>query len=327
MEKLGHLFLVGLFLFVGTFIRWDLAYAQKNPTILKAVCFLPKNNPLSVMTVEWANKVNNLFPGEVKIDYLGGPEVIPSVEQVEALRKGIIDINFNVGSYYAPQGAEFNSFQLTKLSPWDERKSGFYDFMVKAHEKVGAMYLGRWLHGAFYMYLKAPVKTSEELKGKKIRTGPLYVFFLNKLGAAPVSIKPSDVYTSLERGLVEGFCWPILGARDQGWTEVTKYVVDHPFYEGDGTILINQKKWNGLPELVRDKILKMMPDYEKEMVKYYDDAIAKEKDQMGKGGVKFIKLEPKDAERYTNLAYDAWWEFMMTKVPDLVPQLKKMTGN
>lgn len=316
-----------LFLCGGIFFFVQNASAQTSPTILKAACFLPKNNPLSVMTVEWVNRVNSMFPGEIKIEYLGGPEVIPSVEQVEALRKGILDINFNVGSYYAPQGAEFNTFQLTRISPWEERRSGFYDFMVKAHEKIGVMYMGRWLHGAFHMYLKAPIKSSEELKGKKIRTGPLYVFFLNKLGAAPVSIKPSDVYTSLERGLVEGFCWPILGARDQGWTEVTKYVVDHPFYEGDGTILINQKKWGSFPEPVKSKLLKMMPDYERDMVKYYDEAIAKEKDLMGKAGVKFIKLEPKDAEKYTNLAYEAWWEFMMTKVPDLVPQLKKMTGN
>lgn len=325
MKRSRYLSLGVIFLLCcGIFLVVQDASAQ---TTLKAASFLPKNNPLSVMIVEWVNRVNTMFPGEIKIDYLGGPEVIPSVEQVEALRKGILDINFNVGSYYAPQGAEFNTFQLTRISPWEERKSGFYDFMVKAHEKVGAMYMGRWLHGAFHMYLKAPIKSSEELKGKKIRTGPLYVFFLNKLGAAPISIKPSDVYTSLERGLVEGFCWPILGARDQGWTEVTKVVIDHPFYEGDGTILINQRKWGALPEPVRGKLLKMMPDYERDMVKHYDEAIAKEKNLMGKAGVKFIKLEPKDAERYTNLAYEAWWEFMTTKVPDLVPQLKKMTGN
>jgi TRAP-type C4-dicarboxylate transport system substrate-binding protein len=246
---------------------------------------------------------------------------------VEALKKGIIDIDFNVGSYYAPHGAEFNAFQLTRNTPLEQRKSGFYDFMVKAHEKIGVKYLGRWLHGGFYMYLKAPLKTVDEIKGKKIRTGPLYVFFLNKLGAAPVSIKPSDVYTSLERGLVEGFCWPILGARALGWTEICKNVIDQSFYEGDGTILFNMKKWDGLPDPVKDKILKWMPDYETDMVRYYDDAIAKEREVLVKGGVKFIKLEPKDAEKYTHLAYDAWWEFMMTKVPDLVPQLKRMTGN
>ena len=329
MKRRVYCLITVLLMGCGTFsmLYRNAVAAERKPTVLKAACFLPKNNPLSFMTVEWVNRVNNTFPREIKIEYLGGPEIIPSVEQVEALRKGIIDINFNVGSYYAPQGAEFNTFQLTKISPLEERKSGFYEFMVKAHEKIGAMYLGRWLHGAFYMYLKEPVKTLGEIKGKKIRTGPLYVFFLKKLGAAPVSIKPSDVYTSLQRGLVEGFCWPILGARDQGWIEAAKYVLDHPFYEGDGTILINQKRWAALPGSIRDKILKMMPDFEKDMVKHYDDVIAEEKDLMTKAGVKFIKLDSKEAEKYVDMAYDAWWEFMMTKVPDLVPKLKKMTGN
>ena len=97
--------------------------AADTPIVLKAVCFLPKTNPLSAMTVEWVNRVNTMFPGELKIEYRGGPETIPAVEQVEALRKGIIDINFNVGSYYAPQGAEFNAFQLSRISPMEERKS------------------------------------------------------------------------------------------------------------------------------------------------------------------------------------------------------------
>lgn len=303
------------------------AWAEKKPVVLKAVCFLPKTNALSAMTVEWVNRMNKMFPEDLKIEYRGGPEAIPSVEQVEALRKGIIDINFNVGSYYAPQGAEFNAFQLSKLTPAEERKSGYYDYMVKAHEKIGARYLGRWLHGGFHMYLREPIKTVEDIKGKKIRTGPLYVFFLNKLGAAPVSIKPADVYTSLERGLVEGFCWPILGARQSGWTEICKVVIDHPFYEGDGTILMNAKKWEGLPAPVKEKILKEMPGFEMEMVKYYDQEIAKERELMIKGGARFVKLEPHETEKFMTLAYDAWWEFMMTKVPDQVPKLKKMTGN
>ena len=327
MRRFLSCLLIASLLSASAFLTCEAAFAQKKPVVLKAVCFLPKNDPLSAMTVEWVNRVNHMFPDELKIEYLGGPEIISSVEQVEALKKGIIDIDFNVGSYYAPHGAEFNAFQLTRISPLEQRKSGFYDFMVRAHEKIGVRYLGRWLHGGFYMYLKNPIKSVEEIKGKKIRTGPLYVFFLNKLGAAPVSIKPSDVYTSLERGLVEGFCWPILGARGLGWTEICKNVIDQSFYEGDGTILFNTKKWEALPDPVKEKILKMMPGYETDMVNYYDDAIKKEKEVMVKSGVKFIKLEPEEAGKYTKMAYDAWWDFMMTKVPNLVPELKKMTGN
>jgi TRAP-type C4-dicarboxylate transport system substrate-binding protein len=320
------LLLVMFYCFAG-FAVGTSAAAGKDPIVLKAVCFLPKTHTLSAMTVEWVNRINAMFPNELKIEYRGGPETIPSIEQVEALRKGIIDINFNVASYYAPQGAEFNAFQLSKLTPMEERKSGFYDYMVKAHEKIGARYLGRWLHGGFHMYLKEPIKHIDELKGMKIRTGPLYVFFLNKLGASPVSIKPSDVYTALERGVAEGFCWPILGARESGWTEICKQVMDHPFYEGDGTILFNMKKWESLPAPVREKILQMMPQYEEDMVKYYDNAIMKERGLMEKAGCHFFKLEPKEAAKFTQMAYDAWWDFMMTKVPKLVPNLKKMTGN
>lgn len=327
MKRFVVFCLMILFFFFAFLPANDYALADKKPIVLKAVCFLPKTHTLSVMTVEWVNRMNAMFPEDLKIEYRGGPETIPAVEQVEALRKGIIDINFNVGSYYAPQGAEFNTFQLSKFTPLQERQSGFYDYMVKAHEKIGAQYVGRWLHGGFHMYLKTPVKSIAELKGKKIRTGPLYVFFLDKLGAAPVSIKPSDVYTSLERGLAEGFCWPILGARESGWTEACRYVIDHPFYEGDGTILFNKKKWDSLPADVREKISQAMPKFEEDMVKHYDDAIQKEREVMAKAGCEFYKLEAQEATKFTQLAYDAWWEFMMTKIPDQVPSLKKMTGN
>lgn len=327
MKRCIACFWVVLFIcFAGCAVGNSVA-AGKRPIVLKAVCFLPKTHVLSAMTVEWVNRMNAMFPEDIKIEYRGGPETIPSLEQVEALRKGIIDINFNVASYYAPEGAEFNAFQLSKLSPMQERESGFYEFMVKDHEKIGARYVGRWLHGGFHMYLKAPVKRLEELKGMKIRTGPLYVFFLDKLGAAPVSIKPSDVYTSLERGVAEGFCWPILGARDAGWTEVCKYVMDHPFYESDGTILINLKKWQSLPAPVREKMLQAMPKYEEDMVKHYDDAIIRERDLMQKAGCQFFQLDPEEATKFNQMAYDVWWNFMMTKIPKLVPELKKMTGN
>jgi TRAP-type C4-dicarboxylate transport system substrate-binding protein len=327
MKRTVICFLIACLLGSINFMAVGAAVADNGPVVLKAVCFLPKNNPLSAMTVEWVKQVNKMFPGKLKIEYLGGPEVIPSADQIEALRNGIVDIDFNVGSYYAPFDAAFNAFQLSKIGPLGERKSGLYDFMVKAHEKIGVRYLGRWLHGGFYMYLKKPVKTLQELQGMKIRTGPLYVFFLNKLGAAPVSIKPSDVYTSLQRGLVEGFCWPILGARKSGWTQICKYVIDDPFYEGDGTILMNYKKWEALPAPIRERILTWMPNFEKEMVVHYDNAINKEKALMVKEGAQFIKLDPPDNKKFIDMAYDAWWDFLKTKVPDLVPELRKMTGN
>ncbi len=41
---------------------------------------------------------------------------------------------------------------------------------------------------------------------------------------------PGEVYTALERGVVDGYGWPITGIFDLGWHEKTKYRVDPGFY-------------------------------------------------------------------------------------------------
>ena len=41
-----------------------------------------------------------ITPGELKLVYKGGPEVIRNTEQVEALRTGLIDIDYVAASYY-----------------------------------------------------------------------------------------------------------------------------------------------------------------------------------------------------------------------------------
>ena len=50
------------------------------------------------------------------------------------------------------------------------------------------------------------------------------------LGANVVTTPPGEVYTALERGVVDGYGWPILGIFDLGWQEKTKYRVDPGFY-------------------------------------------------------------------------------------------------
>jgi TRAP-type C4-dicarboxylate transport system substrate-binding protein len=95
-----------------------------DPIQLKAVGFLPKTHPIAVMTVEWVKRVNKALEGEVSVKYLGGPEITAPREQIQALKNGIFDINFNVTSYYAPLAPELNAFQLSKWTPMGGAESG-----------------------------------------------------------------------------------------------------------------------------------------------------------------------------------------------------------
>ena len=74
--------------------------ALAGEVTFKAVAFIPKNHPLMSQTIVWVDMINKELAGKVKINYIGGPEVIPGLQQVEAVRKGVIDIAFNPTAYY-----------------------------------------------------------------------------------------------------------------------------------------------------------------------------------------------------------------------------------
>ena len=50
---------------------------------------------------------------------------------------------------------------------------------------------------------------------------------------------PGEVYTALERGVVDGYGWPIGGIFDLNWQEKTKYRVDPGFYDAEVSLIMN----------------------------------------------------------------------------------------
>jgi len=303
--------------------------ASAKPQVLKAVSFLPKDHPLCKMIHVWVDRVNKDCKGEVQIDWVGGGEVIPGFDQAEALRNNTVQVIFTPTAYYAPLAPEVNAFTLSKLSMEEERKpGGFYDFMVDRHKKLGMMYIGTWLYDPFYLRINKPAKNLEDLKGIKMRTSALYDRFMKKLGMVPVTVKFGETYTALERGLVQGFGFATLGPRDWGWLKHCKYIIDIPFYTRQNTlILINLDVWNGLGKDVQKKITDITVAFEPEMREYFKEQIAKEWKKYDEIGIERITFSDAENKKYYDVAYEAEWEDLNKKVPDLVPTLKKLTGN
>ncbi len=299
--------------------------ARTQEKVLKAVSSLPKNHPLAVMTVEWVKRINEYCLGELRIEYLEGLDVIPRREQMETLRKGAVQVAFSDTSDYQSILPEAVAFTLSKLTPWEERRpGGFYDFMVERHERINTVYLGRWLHGPYYLWLKDPVNAPKDLRGRKIRTVPLYDRFMRALETIPIPITLIETHAALQSGTVEGAAWTIMGTRQLRWTDICKSVIDHPFYNQNRTILMNLDTWKSFPQSLQEKIRNITAWFEPYMVGYFDRAIATEWEEVEKTGVKRIRFSPSDAKSYVDRAYEAEWEALEEKVPDLTPLLRKL---
>ena len=303
--------------------------ASARSKTLKAVSFLPKDHPLCAMLNEWVDEVNSECKETMRLNWLGGSEVIPGFDQAEALQNNIVQVIFTPTAYYAPLAPEVNAFSLSQYTTSEERKpGGLYEYMDKRHQKIGMKYIGTWMYDAFYLRVNKPVNNLEELKGIKMRTSALYDRFMKKLGMVPITVKFGDTFTALERGLVEGFGFATLGPREWGWLKNCKYIIDIPFYTRQNTlILMNLDVWNALDEATQNKIMAVTVKFEPRMEAYFKNLIAEEWKKYDEMGIKRIKFSEAENKAYYNAAYDAEWEDLEKKVPELVSDLKRLTGN
>jgi len=304
--------------------------AQAKAITVKAVTAWPK----SVWEVGNFNKFMDIvkervaqkYAGQLEIQYAGGPEVIPNQEQVEAARMGVVDMVFTTDGYYVSAVPEINALSVSMLDGWEERAKGVNAFLDKIHqEKVSCVYLGRLGHNLpFTIYLTKPVKGLDDLKGLKIRCSPTLVGFLKKIGANPVVIPPPEVYTALERGVVDGFTWPAGLIKDWGWEKVTKCVVQPGVYNGANVLVMNKKKWDEIPADLQKLLIEAEDEAARLAKQRALDLIKNEKEALQKMGAQYVELPPAEAKKLTDAAYSALWDVIIEKSPVNGPKLKQM---
>ena len=205
--------------------------------------------------------------GELIIDYIGGPEVIASREQYEAARVGVVDMAFTPTQHYISLVPEANILPISHLMPWEEREVGIHDLMVEVHKKINLYYLGRTIFGepwtSFFFWTNVRVETPYDLAGQKFRALSLYLPFMQELGISPVTMSLGDIYTAMDRGLVDGWAaTPGTGLRFH-LDEVTKYVIAHGFYQSNATVKMNLDTWNSLPKHLQDLMIKVQIEAER----------------------------------------------------------------
>jgi TRAP-type transport system periplasmic protein len=296
---------------------------------LKAVTAWPKTaseyKAFSIFTEMVEQMVAAKYPGELKIQFIGGPEAVKTPDQVQALQRGMVDMVFTTNAYYVSVLPEVDALKLSNFTPAEERTNGSWAYMNDLHEKrLGVRYLARLGLGIkFHLYLKKPIKTAD-LKGLNIRVSPMYLQVIKGLGGNPVVIPPTEVYVALERNVVDGYCWPSVGIGDWGWQKLTKYVVDPGFYNVPNPLLVNSKTWDKLPQKLKDVLTEAASEGEKKVVALFDDLAKKERPSLLKEGIQVIDLPQAEKEKFLKVAYDEGWKDIIQKSPQTGPELKKL---
>ncbi len=325
-RRLKVLFFTALFAFAA--LSGGSGPAKAETFTLKAVTGWPKTaseyKAFSIFTDLAEQMVAKKYPGELKIQYVGGPEAVKTMDQVQACQRGMVDMVFTTNAYYVSVLPEVDALKLSVFMPAEERAKGAWAYVNQLHEKIGIYYLARLGLGIqFHLYIDKPIKAAD-LKGLNIRVSPMYLQVIKGLGGNPVAIPPTEVYSALERNVVDGYCWPSVGIRDWGWDKQTKYVVDPGFYQVPNPLLMNLSTWNKLPKKLQNLLTEAAAESEKKVVALFDDLAKQERPILLKEGIQVITLPPVESEKFLKVAYDEGWKDILGKSPQTGAKLKEL---
>ncbi len=294
---------------------------QAQEVSLRASVFVPSNTVFGEPCARFVDHVNQTYKGIVQIR-LVGPDAVPSLEQGNAVRSGVVDLACIPPAYYTNVMPEADAAILSTLNFTQQRASGGWEALNKlAHQKQNVQMVAGYGDGVqFHIFTNKPVTSIADMKTLKLRTTPNYTSFFVSLGSSPVNMPPGEVQTALERGVVDGYGWPIAGIFDLGWAQHTKYRIDPGFYNVIVYVLANYTKWNALTAAQRDALTKAGEWLETENTRWATFKSAAERKRQLDAGIKVIDL----GDGYRKQAYDAYWTDISKRAPDAIKMLRPL---
>jgi len=271
--------------------------------------------------------VNADGKGLVKINYIGGPRALPPFEVGNAVRTRVVDIANVTAAFYTNLLPEGDAFKLFGKPMSEQRANGTWELINQLHnQKLNAWHLARQYHNVpFHIYLnKKPEKL--DFSGLKIRVTPVYKDVVEALGGTAITTAPGEVYTALERGVVDGYGWPVTGIFDLGWEKVTKYRLDPAFYSVEVNVLVNLDAWKGLTDPQR-KLLSDAALWLEGLDAENPAVIKAEVDRQTATGIQPIDYGPEQSKAFLARAYEVAWQSVIKRAPETGPKLRALAGN
>jgi TRAP-type transport system periplasmic protein len=290
---------------------------QAAEVTLKLVSMLPKKTAIGETFGGFIDRLNAKMKGELKIDWRGGPEVIPQFKQPNAVRLGSIDATLTSPSYVNGIVNVSGSANYSNKDFKAIKESGYYDYMTELHKAKGLVYIGELpvTNQPFHIFLAKPIAKLSDLKNMKIRVFPAIAPAIKALGALPVVLPMPAIYTSMERGLVQGYVTGAAGVARQ-YKGVTGAYVERGFYRATFHFLMNPRAWAKVPAATQAKLLDFVRS---EDPAAYEASWQPILDASYKGltaaNIKAVKFSAEETKQLDKIVYESAWAEVKKKAP------------
>ncbi len=314
-------------LIAGPALALAASAAAAQEVTLRAVSSFAEGTEFSKHFERFVDKVNSDGKGVIQINYVGGPRAVPPFEVGNAVRTRVVDMANVTGAFYTNLMPESDGFKLIGKPMSEQRSNGTWEFINQLHnQKLNSQYLARQFHNVpFHIYLNKRIEKID-FGGLKIRVTPVYRDVVEAFGGTPITTAPGEVYTALERGVVNGYGWPVTGIFDLGWDKVTKFRMEPAFYSVEVNVLVNLDAWKGLSEAQR-KLLSDAALWLEGLDAEKVAAIKAERDRQAAAGIQALDFGQAASKAFLDRAYEVAWQSVIKRAPESGPKLRQLAGN
>jgi len=277
------------------------------------------------MSEVWAPKIKDISGGSLEIQLLPTKSVVPHREPPDAGANGILDGDLTAISYFAGRDPVF-AMLGDLIAGYDNpdqvqmfcMNGGGKEVLQKAYDKLlkgNVHVIGCGPYTREALVAKKPIRGVADMKGVKIRSPEgLAAEVFRRAGASPVAIPFSEVYTSLEKGIVDAAdASAYINNAATGMHKIAHYPI-YPGIHSQAVIqfTINTDTWKklskGEQELLETWYIAAYSDLRR--VADMKDRVMVADDKAGKGTVKEVVDWPQvERDKFREIARTAWEDF------------------
>lgn len=282
--------------------------------------------------VPWMEAVEQETDGKVQFEHYPAEQLAGADELLGATADGLTDIGYVVPSYFSDAlplsdiGALPGLYQSSVDATIPYWNLVSEDLISEFHQQDVQPVMATVAPLYQPMISGGSIEQVSDLEGKKLRSpGAVQDLAIKALGASPVSMPASDVFTSMERGTVDGTVLPLASIDGYGIADQLEGVTANAPLGGTMPIMaMNKSTWDDLPSDVQEAFMNVAEDSGESAARAWSEESQAEVEKLRDAGVQVKELSDSEIAEWTEVLAGVTDEWVAAREQDGHPAEKTL---
>ncbi|MEM1387960.1 MAG: TRAP transporter substrate-binding protein [Pseudomonadota bacterium] len=274
------------------------------------------------LAADFVDDVQVMSNGEITIEMFYSASVVGPTETFDAAATGILDCDMTGGGYQTGKNPAFQfvgDIMGGYDTPYQQLSwlyhGGGYDAAQELYNGFGMQLIGWWVYGQESFASGKPITGVADFEGWKFRSPPgMQTKIFENLGASPIVMDFTEIFTALETGIIDGAdASGLANNKSMGLYDIVKHANFPGFHSMPSDHLAcNKDVWDSMPEHHRRIMDTAMQKLALQTALTFEKANAEAAALLASEGVSLHTWSAEELAKFRAAAQSAWTDFATT---------------